>query len=265
MAQLRDIHSLWIGAELPCLVRICLASFVAAGHRVTLHAYEALDAPDGVEVADANRVLPREAIFRHEKSGGLSMFADLFRYRMLQMHPGVIWVDTDIFCLKPFDFKDPYVFGFERTRFRDDSVSNAVLAAPAESELLRRLTGLFEKPVRAARYERLPQQRLRFLALSAIGVRYPIARMSRHVAGPPALTHLVERLGLRRHAQPLAAFFADQGATLFQPGTAGLLDDPRRHALHFSAATVPAGLDPSPDSAYAACVRRVADMVSRQP
>lgn len=256
MARLRDIHSFWIGPELPPLAQMCLASFVAAGHRVVLHAYEPLTGPAGVEVVDAADVLPADAVFRHERSGGLSMFADLFRYRMLQKHDGVIWVDTDVYCLRPFDFAADYVFGVERTRFRDDSISNAILAAPAGSELLTRLVGLFETPVRAARYERLPQQRLRFYALWALGIRFPISRMSRHVAGPPALTHLVDRLDLRRHALPLPAFFEDQGPRLFQPGTASLLEDPDRYAVHFCAATVPDGLTPAADSAFQACAQR---------
>src|SRR5206468_3047474 len=44
--------------------------------------------------------------------GSLAAFSDLFRYRLL-LDQGGWWVDADVFCLKPFDFTAPYVFGAE--------------------------------------------------------------------------------------------------------------------------------------------------------
>lgn len=258
-AGLREAHSLWIGDTLPPLHRACLASFVAAGHPVVLHAYGPLDAPPGVRLKDAGRVMPAAAVFRHRKSGSMCMSADLFRYALLRARDGAMWVDADIFCLRPFAFDGPYLFGIERTRFRDDSVNNAVLAAPADSPLLADLARIARRPVRAARFERLPQQRLRFWAAWALGLPFGFADMGRPVLGPPALTHLVERHGLRSHAQPVEAFFLDQGPPLLAPGSAAMLDDPRRYALHFCASLAGEG-DRAfpPDSAAAACLARAA-------
>ncbi len=68
---------------------------------------------------DARQILPASKVFRNQRGegkGSLAAFSDLFRYKLL-MDRGGWWVDTDIFCLKPFDFKAPYVFGAEDKRW----------------------------------------------------------------------------------------------------------------------------------------------------
>jgi hypothetical protein len=91
-------------------------SFVATGHSVHLYTYDAIDnVPQGVILRDASKILPPSAIFRNrlgKGKGSLAGFSDLFRYKLL-LDEGGWWVDTDVFCLKPFDFSAPYVFGAE--------------------------------------------------------------------------------------------------------------------------------------------------------
>ncbi len=88
------------------LEQLCMRSFVAHGHRVLLHVYDQpANVPNGVTLADAGKILPRERLFKHAESGSFAMFADGFRYRLL-LEQGGLWVDTDMVCLKPFDFRD---------------------------------------------------------------------------------------------------------------------------------------------------------------
>jgi hypothetical protein len=66
---LPDIHMFWHGPALSRLERLCMASFVANGHTVLLHAYEPpANVPNGVTICDAAKVLPRERLFAHGES-----------------------------------------------------------------------------------------------------------------------------------------------------------------------------------------------------
>jgi hypothetical protein len=129
---------LWIGS-LSNLERLATASFVANGHDVHLYVYEEMEGvPAGVTVIDANKVLPEERIFRYgpaagRAEGSVANFANLFRYKLLYERGGW-WVDTDVVCLRPFDFEAPYVFGYQ-----DELINNAVLRLPAGSDISRSL------------------------------------------------------------------------------------------------------------------------------
>jgi hypothetical protein len=109
------VNALWIG-QLSPLERLCLNSFVAQGHSVHLYTYDTIEnVPPGVTLRDASKILPPSKIFRNrlgKGKGSLAAFSDLFRYKLL-LDEGGWWVDADVFCLKPFDFAAPYVFGAE--------------------------------------------------------------------------------------------------------------------------------------------------------
>ena len=54
--MLAEIRSLWIGGALSRLERVCLTSFLRAGHKVYLYTYdEVLNIPEGVEVLEISR------------------------------------------------------------------------------------------------------------------------------------------------------------------------------------------------------------------
>jgi hypothetical protein len=128
------VQSLWIG-ELSRLERLCMASFVRQGHPYHLYTYgELRDVPEGVSILDAETILARPEIFQNRRGAGKGSFAafsDLFRYKLL-LDLGGWWVDTDVFCLRPFEFSAPYVFGAE-----DKPVASGVIKVPRDSELMR--------------------------------------------------------------------------------------------------------------------------------
>ncbi len=132
----RVVQSLWIG-ELSPLEWVCMRSFVRCGHEFHLYMYEpASKAPSGVIIKDAREILPPERVFRNQHGSGKGSFAgfsDLFRYHML-LNRGGYWVDMDVFCLRPFDFAAPYVFGAE-----DKPVATGVIKTPRDCELMRRV------------------------------------------------------------------------------------------------------------------------------
>ncbi len=127
LSPLPIVNALWIG-QLSPLEQLCLSSFVARGHSVYLYTYDAVEnVPAGVALQDAARILPPSHIFRNrvgKGKGSFAAFSDLFRYKLL-LDQGGWWIDADVFCLKPFDFAAPYVFGAE-----EKPVASGVIKMP---------------------------------------------------------------------------------------------------------------------------------------
>src|SRR5579864_3873179 len=135
------VHGLWIGRRLSKLEQLTLRSFVQHGHDFNLWVYDELeeDPPPGVVLRDASEILPRQRIFvkaENDPSAGVGRksygpFSDLFRYKLLHDHGG-IWVDMDVTCLRPFDFREPYVF-----RSHPIGLIGNLMKVPPSSELMR--------------------------------------------------------------------------------------------------------------------------------
>ena len=92
------------------------------------------DAPRGVEIADANELLPESRIIRHRKTGSPSLFTNLLRYEILGTNLG-LYVDCDVFCIRPIADAD-YIFGWENL----NSINGAVLKLPPECPALTALS-----------------------------------------------------------------------------------------------------------------------------
>jgi hypothetical protein len=109
----QPIQSLWVGRELSPMEVLCLTSYLANGHDFHLYIYDNVDnIPSGVLVKDANLIIPQRDIYV-DAFGGYVNLSNQFRYTMLYKIGGW-WVDMDTVCLKPFDFKDDFVFSSER-------------------------------------------------------------------------------------------------------------------------------------------------------
>ena len=136
------IQTLWIGDRLSQMERMALTSFVQHGHLVRLYTYaEVANVPEGVTLQDGNEVIPESTLFHSLHFRSYSECSDLFRYKLL-LDKGGFWVDTDIICLKPFNFVEPYVFASELTDpvYVDTvGVSHAtgcVIKAPKDSPMM---------------------------------------------------------------------------------------------------------------------------------
>jgi hypothetical protein len=135
----RIMQSLWIGETLGTLHRLSIASFLHFGDAYHLYCYgEAPDAPAGVTLRDGNEILPESAIFCYQRDpdrGNVAAFSNLFRYRLL-LERGGWWVDTDVVCLRPFDFPEEVIFSSEDTR-GSSKVASAVIKLPAGHTVAR--------------------------------------------------------------------------------------------------------------------------------
>ena len=138
ISELPEIHSLWIGPRLTWIERLSIHSWLKHGHRVTLWCYEQIEGiPSGVCVADAAMILPSSSIIRHRAMGSFALFANRFRYHLLQRFP-VTWLDLDMVLLRPLGHTSPYLFGWETPT----SICNAVLRMPPKSPVLHDLIHL---------------------------------------------------------------------------------------------------------------------------
>ena len=83
--MLDRLNSLWIGDELGYMERLTLVSALSVGHPFTLYSYapeKLRGVPNGVEVRDANEVVPYNTLARYFDGGWAALGTDFFRYAM---------------------------------------------------------------------------------------------------------------------------------------------------------------------------------------
>lgn len=221
--SLPTICSFWYGPLGP-IERVCMASFLAQGHRFALYAYEDPGAlPAGAMWHDAETVVPRENMFFYKGKRTPAVFADLFRLHLMQRQSG-IWADLDVYCVRPFAGLGDYVFGYEndpdwRNGFRAQ-VNNAVFTCPADSDLLKALLSVFEPG--AIPPGLAPWRAFEVRVRRALGDPLPVHHMQFGATGPAPLNHYVRALGLSDRIQPRTVFYPmPYGAArvLFEPGS----------------------------------------------
>lgn len=134
------VQGLWIGKSLSLMEQLSIKSFLAHGHEYHLYMYEKIrNVPKGVVIKDANKILPKHRIFKYKhglSKGGYGGFANLFRLKLL-LDNGGMWVDLDVICLKPFNFKKKYVFSSEKTQEGKVKIHNGIMKAPKGSKFIR--------------------------------------------------------------------------------------------------------------------------------
>ena len=189
---------------------------MAHGHPMVLWCYNRpAGIPDGVVLRDAAEILPEEAIIRH-RGGSVALFANRFRYELQRRGIG-LWVDTDVYLLKPLDNLPEQVFGWGFV----DEIYTGVLRLPPDSLLIPPLLDLFEE-------DKVPPWlpwRARLAAhwrLKRTG-RSGLSHMPWGSAGPMAFTALARRHGLDRLALPSEIFYPTHwrdAAWILDPGIA---------------------------------------------
>ena len=129
------IQGLWIGSALSVMEQLSIASFLINGHDYHLYVYgELKNIPIGATVKDANEILPSSSIFQYREYPTYAGFANFFRYKLL-LERGGWWADSDMICLKPFDFPDEHVFATEMCKGLE-LVSSGIIKAPKDSRVM---------------------------------------------------------------------------------------------------------------------------------
>jgi hypothetical protein len=173
------IQGLWIGHRLSRLERLSIMSFLRHGHDYHLYVYDRVaDVPPGTKICEADEILPASSVFRYATNPSYAGFANAFRYELLRRKGGW-WADSDVVCLRPFRFDEPYVFSSELHRARRH-LNAAVLKAPAQSPPLAHASQV----CRSTRPEEL----------------------NWGDTGTRLLTELVDRFGLQRYVKAASVF-----------------------------------------------------------
>ena len=149
LAENKIIRGLWIGSELTKIQQLSIQSFLDNGHDYHLYTYGPVKhVPPGAIIEEASKVLPwaRRQDFQNDAN-----FSDLFRTTVTWLRGGW-YCDTDIVCLKPFDFEEPrvfvseYQFGNGNPLKTEPLVNGCILKIPIgdpmTGEILRRIKEL---------------------------------------------------------------------------------------------------------------------------
>ncbi|AJY46563.1 glycosyltransferase [Martelella endophytica] len=198
---MRDINAFWYGPRLGPVHAACLRSFLKFGYRVRLHVYDPPeDVPEGVELFDAETLLPRADARPHKRSGSYAFASDIYRYRILQAGLGV-YVDCDVFCVKPLP-DTSYLFGFEK----EGRLNGAVLGAPADSEFVSYLNGVTRLRAFVPPWEK-KKKRMKLGIRAKLGLSIDPSSLPWGAFGPALVTHAAQTLGLMGEAQPIDVFY----------------------------------------------------------
>ncbi|PCJ74374.1 MAG: hypothetical protein COA53_10095 [Rhodobacteraceae bacterium] len=205
MARTREVGTLWIGGPLSWMEQLCLKSFVDKGQKITLFSYEDIpNVPDGVIRRDGREIIDTDDFIKYEQKNSFALFADWFRLHMIHQCPGMIWIDTDVYCHRPLDYESDYVFGYELPG--EQRVNNAVLGLPADSEMLRQMIEFTNDRYSIASF--LPRKRQQIMRKAAkAGNPVHITEQPWGVWGPMMVTHYVHALAMEKYVQPLNAFY----------------------------------------------------------
>jgi hypothetical protein len=193
---------LWVDGPLSYLEQLCMVSFIEVGHQVRLYTYDNVtNIPDGVEVCDARSILPASDFVIHERTGSPAPQSDVFRYRLLAAEKGIIWADTDAYCLKPFEPRDGHYYGH-----LEGEVATGVLAIPPDSEALRMLLDYTKDPYSIPPWLP-PRLRQPIEERQARNERVNLPETLWGVWGPSAFTWMLQQTGEIDHALPEHVFY----------------------------------------------------------
>src|SRR4051812_26129074 len=238
--MLPHIVTFWHGPLDP-LRRLCLASQVAAGHKVTVYSFEPLAClPDGVGNAEAEAVLPHSFAERLRPSGAdgawrdwtTLQFSDFFRMRLMSRGAG-LWLDADVLLLKPVEIDPgkPY-FAWESPH----QLGNSVLFLPSGDPIVTAFEALMQQDELTPDWLAL-RHRLIFTLRKLRGGSHRLADIRIAIFGPAALTALARRGGELRYALPRKSFYAvhAEPKLFFEPADfSALIGDPDIVGFHIS-------------------------------
>lgn len=196
-SALPKIASFWTGSDLTFVEVLVAQSYLDAGHEFTLYTLDEVgNVPKGVIIADARDIYAPKFAVGPELRHNNAVYSDIFRLFMIR-ETGAIWADMDAYCLRPFIFPTPYVFGFEEAKKSDHSLANGVLGLPSNSPGLHGcvefLTSLTPIPpfFRRSRQDQLQDRK-------ASGETWNVTEFSWGTTGPRMVDHYLAETGEKR-------------------------------------------------------------------
>lgn len=199
--KLPIIQSLWISGSLSKIEQLCISSFLFHGHEFHLYTYNDIpNIPKGTTIKDANEIISEKHVFKYN-NGSYAIFSDWFRWKLLLVK-GDFWVDTDIICVKPFNFDtNQIIFGLQEGLM----AGIAVLGFPKNHELCKFLEGVCSNPHQLLPYDS------KFWKLSKIFRRIKNSDRSNigwgEAGGPVGFTNALKMHSLLEQAKEFTYFY----------------------------------------------------------
>lgn len=192
--DLPEIASFWTGSNLSFVEVLVAQSFLDAGHKMTLYTLdEVRNVPSGVSVRDARDIYPPSFPVGKDRRHNNAVYSDIFRLFMIR-ETGAIWADMDAYCLRPFVFPTPYVFGYEEVKKGEFSLNNGVLGLPKTSLGLQNCIDFLTDPAPIPPFFR-SNRREEMLARKAAGETWDVTGFSWGTTGPRMVEHFLAATG----------------------------------------------------------------------
>ena len=139
-----DVASFWSGSNLSYFEHLCMKSFVDNGYKFHLFTTGPVgNIPDYVEHHDADEIYQQSDIQSADKRYSNGIYSDIWRIHLLQK-TDLMWVDLDVYCLRPIDYDKEYYF---RINFKKGTVNNCVLKIPRRSVAMHLVGNFLEAQV----------------------------------------------------------------------------------------------------------------------
>lgn len=250
VSTLPVVHTLWIGEDLGPLERLCIRSWLRHGHKVFVHSYKQLPSlPLGANSIDASTLCPAKEIFRN-RHGSLAPFSDVYRMLLLQKY-SELWLDADIFLLRPFTISDRNVIVREGTG-DDARFNNSVMRLSGNHPILLEIQDRWRRPWKAIPW-RNPRKAWTVISLS-LGSLEPHARhLPWGALGADAMEKAVHENGFEGAILGYERSLTSHRVNLFAPVSDSdrYLQDPVLY-VHLYGSQVRVDLNhPAPGSVYA--------------
>jgi len=235
------IATLWVGGRLRDIDHVCLASMVAHGMDLTLYTYENVsNVPKGVNIANGNEILDLALLDRlqlikkphRNDRQPIANFSDFFRI-FLQKKGGGLWLDSDVFLFRPFEYDTQSVYFAFEDRIR---IGSPVYHLPSNHPIIGEYERLLLQDELMPNWLGFRRGVLRPLIWKLTGQQFSPPDLGITIYGNDAFTRLAKRHNCYELAKPKESFYYWTGKKtdqLFQPvDFQFLLNDPKHIGIH---------------------------------
>lgn len=223
------VATLWIGPKLSFLERLSLKSFYDAGQKPILYLYDDVeDPPDYADIRDAREVMDHTFTQKYWGKDQLDdprIHSDIFRV-LLMRKTDHIWVDADVYALRPHLAEGGYLFAPRKRRF----IPNGVLRLPRESPAVLAMEEFVSATGRIPPWWSPEQVDL----IEGDHDQVSFESLPVGVTGPEAFGHFIYATREHKHAKPFSYLYpiaARHSATLLETPTLYDVDQLREDSM----------------------------------
>jgi hypothetical protein len=236
-----NISTLWMDGPLRRIDAICLKSMVAQGMDVTVYTYGDIpNLPKGIKGADAESILKRDFIKRislikkadHNQWQPVANFSDFFRVQLMKYGKG-LWLDSDVFVFRPFQYDARNVYFAKEDAVR---IGSPVYYVPQNHPMISDFDHLMAQDTLMPNWLGFRRGTLRPFLWNLRGIKYSPPDLGITIYGNDAFTRLAKRHGDYKKAMPKDTFYHWTGKKTDQlfhdVDFQFLLNDPKYRGIH---------------------------------